>query len=146
LLTDCGALLLNRHNEDGQKHYDPVTDKFSKNLAFDSTQKTSYLCPKVDSIELFGDKFSRHFKYAQFRIIGCESNCADESMIDNLQVNILILNQGVDLEYLSEDEIIRFSVDGKHYINLDSTMTKSLDLYFQKNTVSLDDALNKFIN
>ena len=95
---------------------------------------------------MHGDTLFKNYLYAEVRIKGCNIDaCQDETVIDGYHINLLVLNAHVDLSNnQSIDEVTEYTIDGRKFINLDSTKEKVLILEFMNNQVSLDDAINKW--
>ena len=89
---------------------------------------------------------SNNYLYAEVRIKGCNINtCQEKTAINGYHINLLMLNAHVDLaNNQSLDEVTEYTIDGRKFINLDSTKEKVFILEFMKNQVSLDDAINKW--
>ena len=95
-----------------------------------------------------GDHTHGEYSYADIRVKGCDLKtlCQDESIIEGFLINLLLLDSHVclDCEDSKDYEVLNYSLEGRHFIYLDSNLDKTLAISFMLNQVELDLAIIKW--
>ena len=106
---------------------------------------SKFICPNSDLMKLKGTYASDDFNYLEIEIFGCDlpgDACSDISELNNLPINLITMSSHVDFEAKSGgDDVISYGLDTSNFLIMDQTnMIKSMNLFYQKSKVVLDDS------
>ena len=93
-------------------------------------------------MQLQGAFGSDLFTYVRVEYAGCslenpEVNCADDDELANMSVNLVTLNSQPNIFGQTDNEIIQFVLDFKHFFYLNPTTTQNVNIFYQNAAVSL---------